>query len=285
MFTFDYEAMNTKLDLLICGGDSDYARSAAYECYERLGNLESLLSMYREGSDINMVNTSPVGTVTVLSEFACDCLLQAFAVSAITGGAVDVCLGKYFAGRKEGVKVPARERGMFEFDPDSYCIKKTSEGWIDLGCIGKGFAVDSLVELLRDPWEIQSAFINFGGSSTYAFGKPEDSDNWKVNLSPEVSIDIPACGLGVGASGTSVLGEHIVDARTGEVPKNAPFRTWAFAESAAVADALSTAFMILEKEKIREICAQYPVAAALQPSDGAEIEFIGKIPDSAADSR
>ena len=56
MHRFDHEAMNTKLDLLICGTDHKYALSAAAECFERVDMLETLLSMYREGSDIDMIN-------------------------------------------------------------------------------------------------------------------------------------------------------------------------------------------------------------------------------------
>lgn len=57
MHKFDHEAMNAKLDLLICGCDRNYARSAAAECFEKVSMLETLLSMYSEGSDIDMINS------------------------------------------------------------------------------------------------------------------------------------------------------------------------------------------------------------------------------------
>ena len=56
MHRFDHEAMNTKLDLLICGADHKYALSAAAECFDKVDILETLLSMYREGSDIDMIS-------------------------------------------------------------------------------------------------------------------------------------------------------------------------------------------------------------------------------------
>ena len=276
MYKFDHEAMNAKLDLLICGCDYNYARSAAEECFGKVSMLESLLGMYCEGSDIDMINSSPVGGIVKLTGDACDCLMQAFGASAATGGAIDVCLGDYFSRRKAskgGGKIEP-VRGRFELDPEDFYIKKVAEGKIDLGCIGKGYAVDEAVKILRDTWEIGSAFMNFGGSSIYAFGMPDGGGPWKVNLAGGAVYDVPESGAGIGASGTSVLGEHIVDARTGEVPQNQPFRTWAFSASAAASDALSTAFMVLGEPEIRRVCSENGVSAAVQRSEDSPVEFL-----------
>lgn len=276
MHKFDHEAMNARLDLLICGCDRNYARSAAAECFEKVSLLETLLSMYSEGSDIDMINSSPVGGIVKLTGDACDCLMQAFGASAATGGAIDVCLGDYFSRRKAagGAEDIEPVRGRFELDPEDFYIKKVSEGKIDLGCIGKGYAVDAAVKILRETWEVGSAFLNFGGSSIYAFGRPDDADSWKVRLSDGAVFDAPEGGAGVGASGTSVLGGHIVDARTCKVPQNQPFRTWAFSDSAAASDALSTAFMVLSEAEIRRICSENGVSAAIQRSEGSPVEFV-----------
>ncbi len=275
MHRFDHEAMNTKLDLLICGADHKYALSAAAECFDKVDMLETLLSMYREGSDIDMINSSPVGSVVKLSCDACDCLVDAFAVSSITGGAIDVSLGDYYSKMKKGAPNNVElKRGKFEIDPENFYIKKVADGKIDLGCIGKGYAVDRMVEILRETWEIENAFISFGGSSIFAFGKPEDSDSWRVNLSKDISFDIPPSGMGVGASGVAVQGEHVFDGRTGEVPEHQPFRTWAFGNSAAFADAFSTAFMILGRSEVEKICAQTGMRAAFQETESSEPFFL-----------
>ena len=87
-------------------------------------------------------------------------------------------------------------------------------------------------------------------------------------------MKIPVENFAVGASGTSVLGAHIVDARTGKVPEKQPFRTWAFCANAAIADAMSTAFMLLDKSEIAEICVAENISAAIQQTPDSEIEFI-----------
>ena len=63
MDTFSKEAMNTEMEIRICGADFNYARSAAEDCFSEVFMLEDLLSMYRLGSDVSMVNTCPKGEV------------------------------------------------------------------------------------------------------------------------------------------------------------------------------------------------------------------------------
>lgn len=275
MHTFDRELMNTQFLISIAGDDFEYARSAALDCFAETEALEQILSMYQFGSDVSCINSSNVGDTTPITEETARCLNLAFAASAMSRGAIDVCMGEFFLKAKRGQTLPAPEtprRGKFEFDAAHFLVKKTSEGKIDLGAVGKGFAVDEAVEKLVNVWEIKSAFLSFGGSSIYAFGKNGDGKAWEINLSD--SVKIPVENFSVGASGTSVLGAHIVDARTGKVPENQPFRTWAFCANAAIADAMSTAFMLLDKSEIAEICVAENISAAIQQTPESEIEFI-----------
>ncbi len=274
MHTFDCEAMNTTLSIQFDGVDYIYAKSAAFNCFDRTHAIEDLLSMYRFGSDISCVNSSKVGTVTKLTDIALECLMLAFKAGEISEGAIDITMGEYFLKAKDDPIFPIQEtprRGQFEIDPQNYYIKKVSEGRIDLGSIGKGYTVDKIVEILTDIWEIKSALISFGNSSIYAIGAPEDADAWEITLAG--SEKIPLKDAAIGASGTSVLGNHIVDARTGEVRENMPLRTWAFGANAAMCDALATAFMLLEPEKISKICKEWDMAAAIQRDENTPIEF------------
>jgi thiamine biosynthesis lipoprotein len=58
-------------------------------------------------------------------------------------------------------------------------------------------------------------------------------------------------------SGTEVKGEHVLDPRTGR-PATGHRAAWASHPSAAVADALSTSFMVLETEQVSDICSRNP---------------------------
>ncbi len=266
--------MNTSLNILIAHADKNYAKSAAFDCFADIEALEQILSLYRFGSDVSCVNASEVGETTQLTDFGTECLSLAFAASAMSRGAIDVCMGEYFLKAKGDTtyRIPETPRkGKFEFDPEHFLVKKIAEGKIDLGAIGKGYAIDQAVKKLKEVWEIENAFLSFGGSSIYAFGKNDEEKNWEVNLSDKNKIEVT--DFAVGASGTSVLGRHIVDARTGDIPENQPFRTWCFCGNAAIADAMSTAFMALSREEISEICATENLNAAIQQTADSDIEF------------
>lgn len=276
MHEFDTEAMNTSLNMQICGVDYNYARSAAIDNFKALERIENLLSIYIEGSDISLVNCSKVGEIVKLTDIGAECILAAFQAAHISKGAIDICMGEYFLRQKKDsfFKIENPRRSAFEFDFDNYAIRKTADGMIDMGAIGKGFAVDKIVESLVQEWEIKDAFISFGASSIYALGKPDDADSWSINLGGDNSMKIPLSNTAVGASGTAVLGNHILDARTGTIPENQPFRTWAFADSAAIADAMSTAFMILPEDEIKEICKEFEISAAIQQTKDSPITLI-----------
>lgn len=277
MHKFDREAMNTTFDLLITK-EVDYptASSAAAEVFDQTERLETLLSMYYEGSDIQMINTAEIGVPVKLTCYACDCIMAAFAASTISGGAIDVCLAELYHTKKHPeykMSHPPR-RGKFEIDPENFYIMKTADGAIDLGCIGKGFALDVACEYLKDVWQIENAFGSFGASSIFAMGVNDENNAWEINLSEKISIELPKTQMFIGASGTSVLGNHIIDARTLESPSEQPFRTWAFCDSGALSDAMSTAFMIMDRKSIEKACQENEIAAAIQKTADSEIEFI-----------
>ncbi|MBE6413021.1 MAG: FAD:protein FMN transferase [Verrucomicrobiaceae bacterium] len=276
--TFDYELMNTSLHIVLPNIDEQYAKSASYDCYCKLEIVEDLISMYRSGSDIAMLNEQRVGGIVKIADSTYECLMSAFNASVISKGVIDVCMGEYFLKAKNDTffpKIETPRKGKFAFDAENYLVQKLEDGMIDLGAIGKGFALERIEEILTEDWDIKNVFVSFGGSSIFAKGVDQNGDNWQINLSENISL--PLNNAYVGASGTAVLGSHIIDCRNGEVPQNMPYRTWAFTPSGAISDAMSTAFMILSPEEIKEICKQYEFSGAIQQTPDSEIDFLGTI--------
>ena len=68
-------------------------------------------------------------------------------------------------------------------DPKLHTVRFTSKDPMDLdpGSIGKGFAVDRAVSLLRTEG-VSSALLSAGGSTLYAIGAPPGSAGWSVNV-------------------------------------------------------------------------------------------------------
>lgn len=274
MHEFSNSAMNTEIKIKIRGGDLTYARSAAHECFEHVKFLEGLLNLYDLGSDIAMVNFMKVGDIDVLSEDAAECLMLAFEAGVISNGALDVCMGEFFIkekGDKMHMVKGEPKKGAFEIDEKNLLIRKVSEGKIDLGSIGKGFALDKIKLILKD-WDIKNAFINFGGSSIFALGDEfENGEGWKINFGNEKNGFYILKNEAVSCSGKAFQGEHIIDARTAQTPEVIRQNTWAICQSAGMADAMSTAFMILGDKEIESICKNYPIKAAFKNEPDSEI--------------
>ena len=152
----------------------------------------------------------------------------------------------------------------FTLDPDAHTLTSlTDQLQLDLGAVGKGFALDRMADILRE-WQITSACLNAGGSSVLALEDPPEPDTagWEVGLGEGRGHRTLALrGASLSGSGIAVKGSHLVDPRTGE-PAPRTTRVWAFAPGAAHADALSTAFFVMNEAQIAALCAEHPQIGA-----------------------
>jgi thiamine biosynthesis lipoprotein ApbE len=71
-----------------------------------------------------------------------------------------------------------------------------------------------------------------------------------------------------------VKGGHIINPKTGK-PATRHLASWAIHPSAATSDALSTAFMMMETEKIEQLCKTNPGTVAFVVKQDGSLEKIG----------
>ena len=149
-----------------------------------------------------------------------------------------------------------------------------------LGGIGKGYAVDLVAELLEE-WGLERAFVHGGFSSAVALEPQAASDGWPLTLSDPREPSRVFCRLSMRQAALSASGvrkgDHILDPRTGDpvrgrlaawVALPRPAQPGATAADgprlgprlapAAVADALTTAFMLLGVDEIRRVVRAQP---------------------------
>ena len=240
--------------------------------------IRDRLSRFRDGSDISRINHLPKGATTPIGEATYDCIALAMDVHAETGGAFDISIGPLLAvwttpehtPRKpsEGELERARAAcGMDKLELAKGRLEVTVRGderWFDLGGIGKGYALDQMAQALRER-EVDNALLDAGGSTLLAIGGGPDGDGWPTGTGLPDAPKIPLKDSALSGSGFSERGEHVIDPRKGQPVSSAKINAWALASSAALADALSTAFLIMEEAEIAALCNKHPEIGAILP--------------------
>lgn len=239
---FRHDAMATYFEVRLVTQDASYAKQAAQALWGIIDKTESELSRYLPTSEISLISNLTPGEVLQVSPRVFECLKLCLTYQAMTLGAFDPALGVY-----------TQNRGQLLMDESSYHVAvENGPVSLDLGAFGKGYSLDLAAEELK-AWDIDQALLVSGGSSLLALGSPEP-EGWKIGIGGSVTGSyVHLKHNALGSSGTTVKGNHIINPLSQD-NVDANRRTWAIAKTAAQADALSTAWMILDKEKIQSVC-------------------------------
>ena len=289
---FSHHAMATVFEVFVHGEEPVYAHQAAFEAFQEVDRLEQELSRYIPNSDVSCINALAPSGEMLLGPNAFECLSLAMRYCNETNGAFDVTVGSLvdclLTRDKQQIKTPtseqlrrARERTGMRHLLLNEAVQSVkvldAVPQIDLGAIGKGFAVDRMISLLKD-WDISNVLVHGGTSSVFARGTIPGHAGWPVTLSsPHLPEKILAraevADYGLGGSGVR-KGRHIIDPRTA-TPVPGGRAAWVVAENAACADAISTACMVMTRDEIAGFCAAHPgVEVLLAEGSGEEEEKV-----------
>ncbi len=191
--TLARHAMATRFELVLHGENPVALRAAGEEALEEIERLEAQLSLYRPASEIAHLNARAAqGPVRVTpSLFAL--LERAQKLHAESGGAFDITIAPLvrcwgFMGghgqlpRPEAVARARANVGMslVHLDRETLRVQFAREGvMLDLGAIGKGYAIERAAEVLREAG-VTSALLHGGTSTVYALGHPPGARFWRV---------------------------------------------------------------------------------------------------------
>ncbi|CAA6677871.1 MULTISPECIES: FAD:protein FMN transferase [unclassified Lentimonas] len=246
---FDHNAMKCTFVFRIVSDDEKLAHTVAYTAITLLDEIENTLSRYIEGSDVFRINHMETGQTLLISDMCYDCIRQAAEAHEQTGGLFDITLGTVIEHQKNELQGDTPTlAGKLSIDPNRPAITCEAAGReIDLGGIGKGFALDQ-IKLLMEEWGIESALLSAGASTQLAFG----SKTWPIELSGDQNgQSIELSNQALSASGIGIQGSHIVSPISSDEPSYHFKRAWILQPSAAMADAWTTALMLIDPEQLQ----------------------------------
>ena len=282
-------AMATIFEVLLPLGLANSHEIAA-AALDEIDRHEAQLTIYREGSEVSQLNRTAFERPMRVDAGLFRLLTLSDRLTTATEGAFDVSAGAlsrvwgFVAGPRrvpeEAELAAALERvGMrhVHLDPENDTVRYHRPGLeINLGSIGKGWALDRLAETLSTLWGVRCALLHGGHSSINAVGTPpNDPRGWLVGIRhpwyPDRHLALLRLrGQALGTSAATFqhleyngqkLG-HILDPRTGW-PAAALASASVLAPTAAEADALATAFFIQGSGWAADYCKRHPETGAV----------------------
>lgn len=281
--------MASEFEILLHSDDPEHAHSIACELFREIDRIERLLSRFEATSDIGRINSLRPGESIRVGIETMECLLTSLWLTTETGGAFDVTVGPLMTARNaanpEAITSTMPGIGMHRLmlNPKEYTVGVrmnpsggNDEGVVvDLGGIGKGYALDRVASLLEE-WEIDNILIH-SASTALAVGPGAESDSgkgWSLGIGGDWGKQaqrerISLLDKALSGSGTTVRGQHIIDPISGS-PAQGHLGAWAVSPSAAVADGLSTAFMVMSTDAVRRFCESHDEVGAfvISPTNG-----------------
>ena len=279
-------SMGSAATIRACGPDRAELVAAVSAGLDEVDRLDALLSHYREDTPLSRVNREaargPVAVEPELAELIAGCLRW----SRESQGAFDVTVGPLMKAwgffRDEG-RLPdeAQIRAALavvgyrhvRVDRRRHSVRFDQPGVaLDLGGIGKGYAADSVVAVLRRRG-VASALVNLGGSSVYGLGTPPGAAGWEVEIADPRTPDRRATSVSLRDRALSVSGgyarffekdgvqySHIMDPRTGW-PVQGVLSVAVLSASATDGDALDDVLFVQGLERARAFVGRLPRSA------------------------
>ena len=237
-----------------------------------------VMSTYSADSELTAINNAAVGVPIELSAQMTEVLALALEINELSAGAFDVTVGPlvnrwgFGPTARQADRVPQQDEideylarvgsHFMLLDRENRQLRKEADIYIDLSGIAKGYAVDRVAQLF-DSKGIASYFIEVGGELRIKGRKPGEQ-SWvpaiekPVDTAPQVHNIFYANGESIAVAGSGdyrnyfdldgVHYSHEIDPKTGRPVTHSLASVYVIAQTAARADALATAFMVMGEE-------------------------------------
>lgn len=285
-------AMACRFEMVFNAGEHADATTHAIEALDLIDAIEARLTVYRDDSDMARINRMAHSAACPVEEELFSLLLQCRDLHAKTAGGFDIAVGTLLRtwgfhqrrGRMpdaDSLAAAIDRSGMRHvvLDETARTVRFARDGIeLNLGAIGKGYAVDRAAELLANRLGGGSFLIHGGQSSVRATGTQATlsaSSGWRVGIVHPLRPDrrlgtvrLVNRAIGTSGSGTQFFVDrgrrlgHILDPRRG-VPAEGVLSATVIAPTAAEADSLATALYVLGPEGLGTIAPRGGDVAAV----------------------
>ncbi len=282
--------MGTTYNVLLVAPADDVAMDAVRDDISAtLQAIDDLASTWRDDSELSRFNASPEsGWIAVSAEF-CDAIERSLEVSRQSGGAFDVTIGPLvnlwgFGPGGEASEPPANDALLAAMQRVGYerlaarcdkpAVRKAADDmFVDLSGWAKGHAADEVASLL-DRKGIENYLVEIGGEMRVR-GQNSERRKWAVAIeAPSTTRRTPHFVLRVTDTGVATSGDyrnyfdhegrhysHTIDARTGRPISHNLAAVTVVSESAAYADAMATALLVLGPDAGPRLAESLGIAA------------------------
>jgi len=280
-FTFTEYHMGNDTRIVVYAPDQKTAEEACSDAFNRVADLDSMMSDYRTNSELTHLCEQSGGAPMKISPEFFFVLQRAQEVSKLTDGLFDVTVSPvvrlWRKARKTG-KLPdpvaldaARKLVGYRnlvLDEKAVTARLTKKGMqIDLGAIAKGYADDEAQKVLKRHG-ITSALIEMGGDIVVTDAPPGEK-GWKI-LVPNAEegqgpAEMELSNCAISSSGDTeqfvlIGGEkysHVINPKTG-VALHQGVQATVIAKDGITSDSLSTAVTLVSKKGRARISKAYP---------------------------
>lgn len=190
------DAMGATFSVVLYGSDRAAMNDAVDAAFEEAHRLDALLSNYRPESEWSRINREAAAFSVKVSPELFRLLYDCIEYSRASEGTFDLTVGPLmrawgFFGGERHVPTPDQIRESLELvgyrhvqlNTEKRTVRFDRPGVeIDPGGVGKGYAVDRMVEILRARG-FRNALVAASGSSIFGLGNPPDEPRgWSINI-------------------------------------------------------------------------------------------------------
>ncbi len=284
--------MGTVFEIAAFGESSEYTSAAIDKAFDEIVRMDDLMSNYKPDSALSNLNRLGHFHAQKVPVDLYRAIERGVQFSRLSGGKFDITVAplvNLWKAALSGDSMPSAEQQSeaeacvgyekIELTPPDQVLFDSSCLQLDLGAIGKGYAIDRAGEVLRS-LGVQDAFLNSGGSTILAMGSPPGQSAWLVHLrdpSHKINPYVMLKDQSVSTSeqtAPSLLGPksagHIVDPATGH-PIETEFAVSVITSAGTPSDGLSTTLLLLGPKAGKSLVHSMTNVSAIWLSPTAEI--------------